>query len=583
MHARFSAHEGRTDTDRPATFMSATRRAFGWIIPCVIALAGCLFLCWNIYAASANVPLSDTWAFVPVIGHYLGRGDVSWRSLWTPDGQDRPVLWRLALLASARYDSFNLQELKLLAPVAVAVEYVVLYRDLQGRLSALSLRAVTLLLLPPAILLFSLTQWETFTEEWNTANACAVACAVIAIVLLDRSRSWRYRRTTAAAAIVLGVVGPLLGEPGILVWPAFVFLLILRRREFSRLEQAVVVAAAAGFLVGYLSGVPGGASVTTALGSHPAEVAEFFLICLGSSAMGTFHNAVILVLDEAVGGFLLVGAVVAAIGYTRLDPGGRRECSPYLTLMVLGLFECGGPSVARLSFGLGSAASSRYVTSALLVPLGTYLVVSYVVMQRWTENRRAKGTAKPALRWRVRPELCALLALATCFIVGVGVIGDGGQLTLVGARKNYFESAAAVVMAGRGSAAQLGLLEYSGGPDSDQTLLDDFAILRLYHLSVFARREGAVTSLGCAATRIGQLQLDSDVHEDRRQQGADDRGGAPLGDRLPAVRCESRPQRGVLVGAQDLGREGLLAIGHEHVTPVLETHALGSQSGGHNW
>jgi len=62
-----------------------------------------------ILKSSANIPISDTWNFVPVLTSFVRTGHVAWGNVLGFYGEGRPVLERVGLLLSAKFFFLEVQ------------------------------------------------------------------------------------------------------------------------------------------------------------------------------------------------------------------------------------------------------------------------------------------------------------------------------------------------------------------------------------------------------------------------------------------------------------------------------------------
>jgi hypothetical protein len=432
-----------------------------------------------IRASSANIPISDTWGFIPTIVAFVQTGHLSWGHLFSIYGNGRPAIERLGLLLSGKFISLNVQQVKMVSVVMGMLEAACAIWAFRLALPRYRFAVAMLAGFPVAVVIFSFNNWQNLLDEWNVMNLAAVALTFLAIVLAVHARSSERQTVYFLVSLALVcVIASFTGESGTLSWIACALLLWLPGGSGRLAERLGFSVVAVVFLVLYFSGA-------SAVGSghplhHLLKVVDFALICLGNGVIGAGLKElplarVIGVAEMAV--VLLLGAWVAA----------RRQWADRAVLVGIGLVAFGGmgavaTGVSRLQIGIGTAMSSRYVALTFPVAIGIYLVL--VRMVNIGMDRQRSLTLRSG---RVR--LWALPCLVAAAFSVSGIVSDVKVAKVSGDKRAYYVLLREIACDPTAySNADLSKFDHSGGlhPRQKLQLLAQIADLRRARLSVFS-------------------------------------------------------------------------------------------------
>jgi hypothetical protein len=351
----------------------------GLAVPVIVHL-------WFIHHYSVNVLWGDTWSDINVIGH-AHAGNLNLATLWAQHFENRMFFPNLIVIVLADVIHFNV----------VGEEYV----------SAAMLIAATGILIlthrhhhpttpwlyycPVAILMFSLVGGNPYYgPSGNTLWGFQMAWYLVllglaaALFLLDRpSLTW----PLLAGAMAAAVVGSFSSLQGLLIWPAGLVLLYLRRRSGRIMVVWVISAIVTALVYFYNFDSISSISRPSYLFSHPFSSASFFLFSVGNNVAGQEVTTTPTPADLILGTLMVVVAVwlVIACGLRRDREGG----SPLgVSLICFGLLFTAMVTAGRA--WLGYALVGRYAAFELLVWVGCYLALLDRTLQR---GRRAQSGA----------------------------------------------------------------------------------------------------------------------------------------------------------------------------------------------
>jgi len=319
-----------------------------------------------IHQYGLNTLAGDQWSDVGVIAAAHEHA-LTLHVLWSQWAVERMFFPRLIVLALYGTTHFNtliemyVSAVLLLASVALIV--------LTHRFRATS--TPLLFYCPVAIVMLSFVQYENTLWGFQVAWYMVLAALMVAIFLLDRPilRNW-----LLAAAIAAAIVGSFSSFQGLLIWPAGLLLLYLRRRSAATVitwSAAAVLATALYFYHFDFSSQAGNDSYVF---HHPVAGLKFFLFSLGEVTGGSVsftstNYRVILV------GVAILGSAAWILWRYGLRRDGTGATPIGIVLISFGLLWALSLTITQSSNGLPGAAVSRFTTYDLLILVGCYLTL----------------------------------------------------------------------------------------------------------------------------------------------------------------------------------------------------------------
>ena len=459
---------------------------------------------WMVHRYSLNVIVSDQLSDLTPIGNsYTHFFD--WGSLWAQHNENRIFFPNLIVVALAHTTRFNVQIEEYLSGVMLVASTALIIWAHKRR----SPTTPWLYYCPVALLALSTVQYGNALWGFQMAWFLILLALATTVVFIDRfTLTW----LSMTGAVLAAVIGSFSSVQGLLIWPAGLVLLYLRRR--SRPFVVVWIAAAVVSVIVYFRNfdIHQGMPHHAYLWQYPVQAIKFYLFAVGDvigvpqQYNGPGNNAVLL-----VGLVLLVlaGFTLAVYGVDRDGEGG----SPIgVALICFGLLFVGIVAWGRIIFGYSAASQSRYTTYDLLIPIGIFLAFlgrpSLGAASRGQEERSEEELSDEAPRRTPSTALVrfgrASLPIARWVIAVVIVVQIvvGLHYSIDGARKNYAYQVHAIPV--------LRNIDH----ESDATILvsvDYFAqapfirrqvrIAKLHHLSVFATTPAHEPTPGSARRR----------------------------------------------------------------------------------
>ena len=334
-----------------------------WLIPIAtfvgFAIPAVSYL-WMIHAYGVNVIFADQWNDVALIGHaYSGTLHLS--TLWSQHYENRIFFPNLVVLALAYTTHFNV----------VTEEY----------LSALMLFGGTALVIcahkrrsperrwiwycPVAFLLLSFAQAVNALWGFQMAWYLVLLMVTLALFLLDHEPQ---RWPVFGGAIAAAVVASFSSVQGLLVWPAGLLLIYLRRRPGQLATAWIGCAVVTGVI--YFVDFNFNASQS---GSQDLSATLTFFVRVVGDVLGEGQPGLLV---TVFGSVLVVTAIWALVRFAieaRTSTGGR----PFaLSLILFGLLFAGLTAYGRSGLAVfGFQVEDRYTVFAIFVLVGLYLAV----------------------------------------------------------------------------------------------------------------------------------------------------------------------------------------------------------------
>lgn len=467
------------------------RVAAGAAVIASLALVG--LAAWHIHAASSNVVFSDEWSFVPWIGSSLG-GHLAWGGIWDQHNESRDVLLRGFLLASARFDHFNDQHLKYvgLGFACLTVIQVAAFSIMSVERSRRVFAAWAIL--PAAGMLLGLQQWEVLLEGVNCVFFSTVTFGVAAVLLFEKAlRSDQRASFLIAGGIAFALLATFSTSAGLMTWIVLVVQgLLPGAKTNSRRKTTIVGLAGIGAWTVYLVGFRTDHATPLVVFEHPISSAGFFLATIGNSVLSS--TGAQLQAQDLVVGAALLAVYIWCLGSYVWKRGSREQADerPFSSLILLGLLYSLVLTSSRSGFAPANA--SRYSTLTIIAVVGAWAVLAL----------RAVVHAKGPL---TRPGWSAVTSAGTMLLL-VGVclgFSTSTELSLTSSRAAYYQQLVEILRSpARPTYADLQLFEFS----PPAAVRPGIAILRKYHLSVYATSNESVLRTGSSGTRAHVRSID---------------------------------------------------------------------------
>lgn len=277
-------------------------------------------------------------------------------------------------------------------------------------------RARLWLLLTANVLVFSPLQWENllwgFQIGFLLPLATMTACLWIAPTF---RRPFDFLATIflcliSTFSIASGFASWVLAAPLLLLWNGKVG---ARRERIWWSTFAVIGILSIGF---YFNGFvrPTAHPGPMAVIEHPLRAIQFILAYLGTPFFGMAPNASAVAMAASAALVVLFAACVLYLWRWRRDRTLLAHSLPWVSLSAWALVNAVLTMVGRVGFGVSAATQSRYVSFALMLPIGSLFLTS-LVLRHARESDTGMNTVR--VRWGL-----AVLATALSFLFVCGTI-----------------------------------------------------------------------------------------------------------------------------------------------------------------
>lgn len=437
-----------------------------------------LFLLFLIFLYGVDVPLWDSWDFIPVIDKFYA-GKLTFRDLYSQHNEHRLFFPRLIMLWMAYASGWRASwEWMFTYFSAVAIFFVLLA---QTRKTLKTIFGSTQYWLPLAFVLslyvFSLAQVENWVWGFQLQIMLCVLAVVTGFYLLCRPV---YRWWAWFGGVACGVVASYSFTNGLIFWPVGLLLLMFRGYEAHRtrlisslcwLMVSVVVWVA--YFHGYVK--PAHHPSMLFVFQSPHLYIGYVLGFLGQP-IALIHPVVCAI--SGVVALLLLGSGLIILLRDKGVP--YTSLLFYCALALFAIITAAIVGVGRAGFGLAQALSSRYVTFSTLLWVANitlFYIIILLGIQR-LKNLLNEGT----LTW---PRLTSIGGTVTAGIVVIAVLvtnvvaSDGRSIE--GFQAQYYKlTAARAALLAMNNDNQLRRLH-----PNPNTIKNYSEVLRRYHLSVF--------------------------------------------------------------------------------------------------
>jgi len=312
-----------------------------------------------VHTYSVNMIYDDQWTDIDLLKRFHG-GTLSWSYLWEQHNEHRMVFPKLVVLALGATTHFNVQVEDYLCVVALCgatALFILAHRRRSPDLPMLVYVPVAFVLLSPVVVAEGLL-------GFNLAWFMALVGFALVLYLLDAEV---VSRPAFAAAVVVTVVASYSCLQGLLIWPALLVLLWLRRRSLAALGVWVAAAAVTTgvYFIGFNFSLARASSGAAPQGF--GATIRFFVVEIGN-VLGSEAGYG---LDKFFGGMVLALAVVCLVAGLRRSADDGAALG--VALIAFGFTFLLSATVGRSQLGLGDAI--RYAPFVLMILVGTYLVL----------------------------------------------------------------------------------------------------------------------------------------------------------------------------------------------------------------
>jgi hypothetical protein len=361
---------------------------------------------WLVDAYGVNTIRVDQWSDLGLIEQAYS-GHLTLSALWAQHTDNRIFFPNLVVLLLAKTTHFNIVDEEFLSAVTLVVATSVLIIGHRRR----SPHTPWIFYLPVAIVLLSFVQNGNTLWGFQFAWYLVLLTLSVALVLCNATRwSW----LVIAGAIAAAVVGSYSSLQGLLIWPAGLVILLLRRRPM-RYVLAWVAAGAVIMVIYFVNyNARYGGTADGYVLHHPVQGSRFFFFSVGNviGAQGGNLPVVLGVLIFLTALWLTFSAVFVLRG-----SGGS---ALGVGLICFGLLFAAIITDGRAAAGLDAGGASRYTTFDLLTLVGCYLILL---------SRRSAGAREPRPQKFLWYISMVTVGVAVCLTLVLGTINglDGAS------------------------------------------------------------------------------------------------------------------------------------------------------------
>lgn len=371
-----------------------TKSPFGSpLIAFLLLAAPAIWVGILVFLYGVDTPWGDQWDGTVPLLKKMEAGTLGFADLFAFHNEHRILFPRLITLGLAKLTHWNIRAELLVNWMLVCVCAVNLWRValITGWQNS---RDRGWLLLAANVLLFTPLQWENllwgFQMGFFLPLAFLTACLWTALSL---RRPWCF-----VVTLVLCLMSTFSVASGVFCWLLTAPLLLFSdgnvRGRRLKIWWLLWLFPAATSVYLYFHGYTRPAThpnVGEAL-EHPLRATHFFLAYLGTPFSGTAPNASALAPVASAVLVVLFAACLLYLWRWRRDRTLLAQALPWVSLASSALISAFLTMVGRLGFGVSAATNSRYVSFAIMLPIGLLFLVSLVLKHRRAQSDGGSDT-----------------------------------------------------------------------------------------------------------------------------------------------------------------------------------------------
>lgn len=353
----------------------------------VLALPA-LWVGWLVYCYGVDTPWGDEWDSTRLLLEKMQAGTLGLGDFFAFHNEHRIFFPRLLTLGLAKLTHWNVRAELLMIWVLACVCSLNLWRVAQVT-GWRNSRRLHWLLLGSNILLFSPLQWENLLWGFQIGFILPLATMTACLWVAPSLR----RPFDFLATMVLCLISTFSIASGFASWFLTAPLLLLwNRKRPARGERSWrLVWASVGIVsvCSYFHGFVRPAAHPSPMEAikHPLQAARFALAYLGNpfgSAGTAFEQASI---AQMAGAGLVIVLLVSVVYLWRCrrDRILMGHSLPWLSLTLIALVNAVLTTFGRVGFGINGAIRSRYISFAIMMPIGLLFLVS-LILRHWHER-----------------------------------------------------------------------------------------------------------------------------------------------------------------------------------------------------
>jgi hypothetical protein len=381
----------------------------------VLALPA-LWVGWLIYRYGVDTPWGDEWDSTRMLLEKMEGGTLGLGDFFAFHNEHRIFFPRVLTFVLALLTHWNVRAELLMIWILACVCSFNLWRVAQVT-GWRNSRMRHGLLLGTNILIFSPMQWENllwgFQIGFFLPLATMTACLWVAPAL---RRPFDFLATMflcliSTFSIASGFASWFLTAPLLLLWNGKAQ---TRGEKTWWVTWAAVGIASIGLYFHGFTRPAGHPGQTTAV-EHPLRAIQFILAYLGTPFSGAAPDASSIALGAGAALLVLLAACLLYLWRWRLDRTLLAHSLPWVSLAGWALVNAFLTMVGRLGFGAVAATLPRYVSFAIMLPIGLLFLVP-LIFRHW-RGQSDVGAKQIRLRWGL-----AILATALSLLVVSGTI-----------------------------------------------------------------------------------------------------------------------------------------------------------------
>lgn len=432
-----------TPTIAPPTTTRSDHRSLTVVLLAALSMLPALATLWLIISLGRPQPYWDEWQWVSLLITQATTG-IRFSDLIAQHNESRMLFPKVAVLAWTALLGHWDSRPGMFLSWALTLASSLLIRSLSVRTLSLSTRASWALLLPVNCVLFGWFQSETWTVGFQFVQVIPFTALLLALWIVTTNASIV---TTVSLLAIIVFVTVYSFASGVLLW-VVLFTALWAQRDRQLLDHKWLIAlwwglatVVIGFYFHGFTPTAGPENATQYALTHPRAVLAYCLVFLGSPLIRPAQPYSLLFPTILVAGGAIVLCYLAALAHTLWrwsDRPLRSAAAPWLALGGFVLLSAGLAAINRASMGVAQAATVRYATPAIYLPVA----LIYLMPLFW--HRSFTGSHAPGQDARARPHPVVAAGLATALAL-LAILASLSNFDSASARVRNFSAASAAL------------------------------------------------------------------------------------------------------------------------------------------
>jgi NADH:ubiquinone oxidoreductase subunit 6 (subunit J) len=340
-----------------------------------VILLPLIFTFFFVYKFGITIPFWDEWELVPLL-EKMHNNTLTLADLWNQHNEHRLIFPQILMLLLARLSNWNIF-LELCTNMVLATFTLLFLLSILRSTSEIISPWLKIFI---SLMIFSMVQYENWSWGWQIQFFMSILGSVIAIWAANK---WQGKSSGLVIVILAAVLSSYSFNTGLLTWPAVLVVLLLQKKWKRKHIITLTLACIATVLLYYYKYTkPSYHPPILFFLDHPLIYTRYVLTYLGRSLCWTYFPPFTVAL------IILAMTLLAIFNIWRFDKQKLCNLAPWLALTLYACLAACVTGLGRAGFGWQQAASSRYTTISVLLPLSSGVLLYHSMKLNLTIDKK---------------------------------------------------------------------------------------------------------------------------------------------------------------------------------------------------